>query len=120
MFYLKGAEGGHKEAQNSLGLMYAGGKSVVQNYSIAVDWFRKSSEQGNAQAQVNLGSAYESGVGVVKGNIYGHMWYNVAASSGIEEGKNARDEIAKKMTSAEIAKAQELARECVKKQYKGC
>ena len=48
------------------------------------------------------------------------MWWNIAASNGDKESSKWRDEIAKKMTAAEIAKAQELARECVKKNYKGC
>lgn len=31
-----------------------------------------------------------------------------------------RDIVAKKMTSSQIEKAQDLARECVKKNYEGC
>ena len=31
-----------------------------------------------------------------------------------------RDDVAKKMTPSQIAEAQKLARECVRKKYKGC
>ena len=43
-----------------------------------------------------------------------------AAVNGTKEIANNRDIIAKKMTPAEIEKAQELARQCVAKMYKGC
>ena len=35
------------------------------------------------------------------------------------EEKN-RDKLDKKMTAAQVTQAQKLARECVKKNYKGC
>ena len=49
------------------------------------------------------------------------MWLNIAASSG--KNKNVtknRDIAAKRMTPAELSTAQRLARECVRKKFKGC
>jgi hypothetical protein len=48
------------------------------------------------------------------------MWFNIAASSGDTDAVKKRDIIAKRMTSAQIAEAQKLARECVRKNYEGC
>jgi hypothetical protein len=48
------------------------------------------------------------------------MWTNIAASQGYKDATNNRDILAKKMTPADISKAQDLARECVNKNYKGC
>ena len=48
------------------------------------------------------------------------MWYNISASNGDEVGGKNRDIIAKQMTPSQIEKAQDLARECVAKNYKGC
>ena len=48
------------------------------------------------------------------------MWSNIAALSGYKDASKNRDLIAKKMTPTQIEKAQELARECVRKEYKGC
>ena len=48
------------------------------------------------------------------------MWGNVAATNGNENGGNLRDLVEKKMTPAQIAEAQKLARECVLKEYKRC
>ncbi len=84
-------------------------------------WWKLAAEQGGTFAQNNLGRAYAKGQGVIQDNVYAHMWFNIAASSG--ESKNAsknRDIVAKRMTPAQIAAAQKLARECVRKKYKGC
>jgi hypothetical protein len=48
------------------------------------------------------------------------MWWNIAASSGDEMAVKNRGIVAKQMTPAQIAEAQKLARECVRKKYKGC
>ena len=57
-------------------------------------------------------------------NIYAHMWANLAAVSGdgmaLILGRDLRDGVAKLMASDQIAKAQKLARECVRKNYKRC
>jgi hypothetical protein len=52
--------------------------------------------------------------------VYAHMWFNIAASLGNAEARDYRNNIAEKMTAADISKAQKLARECVRKEYKGC
>ena len=83
-------------------------------------WYRKSAEQGNAEAQNNLGFMYGKGNGVLQDDVYAHMWFNIAASNGNDGAMKNRDIAAKKMTAADISKAQALARECVKKNYKGC
>jgi hypothetical protein len=64
---------------------------------------------------------YGLGTGVIQDNVRAHMWFNIAAISG--KSKNAsknRDIIAKRMNSNQIETAQKLARECVRKKYKGC
>ena len=114
------AEQGNADAQGSLGLMYLNGHGVPQDYKTAVKWSTLAAEQGNATAQTNLGVMYVLGLGVVQDNVYAHMWGNIAASNGHENGVKLRDRIAKQMTLAEISAAQELARECVRKKYKGC
>ena len=48
------------------------------------------------------------------------MWSNIAAASGHKDASTKRDMIAKKMTPAQIAKAEKLASECIRKEYKGC
>ena len=114
------AEQGIAKAQFSLGVMYAFGEGVPQDYKTAVKWYTLAAEQGNAGAQNNLGLMYGTGRGVIQDNVYAHMWGNIAASNGQENGRKLRDIVAKRMTPADISTAQKLARECVRKKYKGC
>jgi hypothetical protein len=63
---------------------------------------------------------YAKGRGVIQDNVYAHMWGNIAASNGNEKGGKVRDLAAKQMTPSQLETAQNLARECVRKNYKGC
>ena len=67
-----------------------------------------------------IGFLYQNGLGVLQDNLYVHMWWNVAASIGHESAPKNRDIIVKEMTPTDISEAQQLARECVAKNYKGC
>ena len=111
---------GNSNAMNILGGMYELGKGVVRDDRKAVKWYRKAAELGDAKAQWRLGFMYAFGKGVIKNNVYSHMWYNIAASQGITGPAKSRDIVADMMTAADISKAQDLARECVRKKYKGC
>ena len=119
-WYRKAAEQGFEDAQFNLGLMYSQGKGVLQDYKEALKWYRKAAEKGLGNAQFNLGVMYMKGQGVPQNNIYAYIWANIAASNGNAGGVKIREIIAKNMKSADIFKAQKLARECVKKNYKGC
>ena len=114
------AKQGNAAAQTSLGVMYAQGQGITENDKTAFKWFRLAAEQGNADAQYSLGLMYGTGQGVIQDWVYAHMWGNLSASIGSESGGELRDLAAKEMTPAQIAEAQKLARECVRKKYKGC
>jgi TPR repeat protein len=91
--------------------MYAREQKVAQNYQIAVFWFRRAANQGEARAQWKLGLMYEDGEGVIQEYVEAHKWYNISAANGGERGAELRDVLAKRMTPAQIAEAQKLARE---------
>jgi TPR repeat protein len=111
---------GHAFAQYNLGLMYDIGPGVPQDYKTAVKWYTLAAEQGNASAQYSLGLMYANGDGVLQDYVYAQMWWNIAASSGNKQASENRDIVAKRMTPADISAAQDLTRECVGKNYKGC
>jgi len=54
---------------------------------------------------------YGNGRGVSQDYISAHMWFNIAAALGDKKAKENRDIVAKRMTSADISKAQKTARE---------
>ena len=83
-------------------------------------WYKLAAEQGHASAQTNLGTMYDDGQGVLQDYIRAHMWFNIGASSGDKDASQNRDIVAQRMTPSQIETAQKLARECVKKNYKGC
>ena len=114
------AEQGDANAQFLLGVMYHKGKGVPQDYKTAVKWYRLAAKQRNAPAQGNLGVMYAFGKGLLKDYVYAHMWGNIAATNGNKKSVKFRDFVEKKMTPADISTAQKLARECVRKKYKGC
>ena len=119
-WYRLAVEQGYSIAQYNLGLMYEKGKGVPQDDKEAVRLYRLAAEQGYADAQGNLGVMYVFGKGVTKDFVYAHMWGNIALMNGNERGASVRGHVAEKMTSSQIEEAQRLARECVKKNYKGC
>ena len=83
-------------------------------------WYRLAAEQENADAQNNLGVMYFKGKGVLQDNVTAHMWYNIAAANGYEKAGEWREKRAGLMTSADISKAQSMARECMSSNYKNC
>ena len=114
------AEQGNEEAQTMLGSMYSEGLGVIQDYKEAVKWYRLAAEQGGASAQNNLGDMYRNGQGVIQDNVTAHMWFNIAASNGNEYAGLLRGLVAGQMTPSQLDEATKLARECVRKEYKGC
>ena len=106
------ADQGDALAQLNVSILFYGGLGVPQDYAEAVKWCRKAADQGQPNAQAALGSMYERGEGVPQNYVQAHMWFNLAAShermGGAVEG---RDKLASKMTPAQIAEAQKLARE---------
>ena len=119
-WYTKAAEQGYASAQYSLGEMYDKGEGVPEDDKQAVHWYTKSAEQGYLDAQSNLGVMYVNGYGVLQDYVKAYMWWNIAASNGNEDAREYRDKVAGMMTPEQIAEAQELARECIKKNYKDC
>ena len=119
-WYQKAAEQGFAEAQHNLGFMYIEGRGVEQNSKEAAKWFRKAAEQGDEGGQKWLGMMYEFGDGVEKNYVTAKMWHDFAAAKGVDEDwlEEHKSNIAKKMTPDQIAKAEELSKEMIKKNPK--
>ena len=114
------AEQGNASAQFNLGLMYSNGWGVPENDKTAVKWYTLAAEQGDADAQTNLGVMYEYGDGVLTDNRRAYMWYNLASYNGSEQGGKNKDMIAKRMTPADISKAQDMSSLCLESNYTDC
>lgn len=110
LYYLA-AERGNAGAQFSVGLLYFAGVAVPENRIEAAKWWRRAADQGHIGAQAYLGLSYATGLGVPQDNIHAYMWLSVAAARGDQDAISNRNRVAQKMTPAQIAEAQNLARE---------
>ena len=119
-WYRLAANQGDAHAQYNLGVMYERGSGVPQDYKAAVTWYRLAAKQGYANAQYNLGLMYAKGNGVLKDYVRAYMWWSIAASHELKIAAKNSAIGAEQMTLADISKAQDLARECVRKKYRGC
>ena len=115
-WYRRAADQGDADAQVKIGDMYFEGRAVAQDYPEAARWYRLAADSGNATAQYNLGILYAKGEGVPLDNVLAHMWINLAAvyfTSRLPRDRAIaiRETIARKLTPAEIGRAQQMARE---------
>ncbi len=118
-WYRKAANLGDGEKQYELGLRFQEGRGITRDDTEAVWWYRRAAEKGNLlfcfRALFQLGFMHYLGHGVPQDYVLAHKWVNIAASNltGPERDKaeKTRDEIEAKMTPAQIAEAQKLARD---------
>ena len=82
-----------------------------RDYATAVRLIRPLAEQGDATAQYNLGVFYDNGLDVPQDRVSAYMWFSLSAAQGKVGAATFRDLIARRMTPAQIAEAQKLARE---------
>ena len=113
-------EQGDARAQHELGSVFRTGLSIAQDFKEAMKWYHLAANQGHADAQFALGQMHLKGQGVTQNNVIANMWFNIAASSGNNNAIMFKKTVESKMTPEQIAEAQELARECIKKNYKDC
>ena len=91
---------------------------MPQDSSEALRWWRRAAEKGEPFAQASLGVMYYEGQNVMQNYVQAYKWLTLAAilfSSPErelrEEVVQFREEVGSKMTPAQIAEAQRLARE---------
>jgi uncharacterized protein len=125
-WYRKAAEQGILKAQVRLGSMSEFGQGTVKDYKKAVEWYRKAATKGDSGGQFSLGLMFYSGRGVLRDLVKAYMWFDIAGIKdiakveGIGSGSELIAEIEAEMTSAQVTEAQKLARECMKKNHRGC
>src|SRR5674476_1660187 len=76
------------------------------DYATALRILRPLAEQGNAAAQFNLGSMYAHGQGVTQDYREVVKWYRLGAEQG--------------SSTAQVVRAQEMARQCESRSFKNC
>ena len=109
-WYRLSAEQKNPTGQYNLGEMYAMGQGVEKDYQVAIKLYTFSADQRNSEAQKALGDLYASGEGVPEDHILARMWYELYISSGPHNSLKSIETLESIMTSSQIEKAKELAR----------
>lgn len=81
-YFLKAAQGGHKQAQFELGCFYNNGNGVEVDYAQSLYWLRRSAEQGHDVAQYFLGHSYTEGISMEIDYAQAVYWYKLSAEQG--------------------------------------
>jgi len=103
------ARSGNAEAEELIGVMYAMGLGVDQDYERAFEWYLRASMKGHPGAQSGVGWYYEVGLGMPAPDLTrAYMWYVLSAIGGDPDAAISQEEVVKKMTPEEIAKGDTL------------
>jgi len=103
------ARSGNAEAEELIGVMYALGLGVEQDFTRAFEWYLRSAMKGHAGAQSGVGWYYVVGLGMPEPDLTrAYMWYKLSAIGGDPDAAISQEEVVKKMTSEQIEKAHVL------------
>jgi putative methionine-R-sulfoxide reductase with GAF domain len=105
---------GSPAAQYSLGLRYASGDNVLQDYHQALSWFLKSAENGNLRAASKIASCFWAGKGAEQDYTKAYFWGLLAQAAGDETGRviviNSSPHLTDRRRSAEQQEADKWLR----------
>ena len=74
------ARSGNAEAEELIGVMYAMGLGVEQDYERAFEWYLRSAMKGHPGAQSGVGWYYEVGLGMPAIDLTrAYLWYMLSA-----------------------------------------
>lgn len=73
------AEQGLPNAQGMLGMMYAQGQGIPQDYEKALGWLGLAADAGDVNAEYNFGAMYELGLGMLRMPTEALKWFRRAA-----------------------------------------
>ncbi|MGL5090553.1 MAG: tetratricopeptide repeat protein [Aeromonas sobria] len=107
--YTKAAEQGHTQAQYAYGEMLRQGLGGKEDYALALKQYRLAAQQGDRMAQYRMGTMREEGLGAPRNRGHAYAWLSLAATEGMPEAVQARDELEAAMTKPEVKQAQKLS-----------
>lgn len=106
---LPAARSGNADAEELIGVMYALGLGVERDPERAFEWYLRSSMKGHPGAQSGVGWYYEVGIGMPAPDLVrAYLWYALSTIGGDPDAAISLEEVVKKMTPEEIARAQVL------------
>lgn len=104
-WYERAAGGGNVRAMHNLATLLASGVDGKPDYPAALRWYTEAAEAGLQDSQFNLGVLFARGIGTRTDLPKAFKWFALAAAQGDAEAAKKRDEIATRLTTAELASA---------------
>jgi TPR repeat protein len=117
--YRAAAEQGNPEAMAHLGYLYEKGLGVGQNKTKAQDFYAATAQKADADTLFSIGVGWELDDCRPHDDAMAYLWYRLAAHKGIEQGNKNCDYLSKKMTAADISRAEELSRRLIERMGHG-
>ncbi|MDP4002352.1 hypothetical protein [Methylobacterium sp. NEAU K] len=111
LWYGRAAEQGHARSMHNLAVIYAENPSAngKPDFASAASWFRQGAEFGVRDSQYNLAVLYARGLGLTQDLVQSYAWFAAAAAQGDDDAAKKRDDVANKMSAADLASAKSLA-----------
>ena len=107
--YQKAATQGDVEAAYRLGLLYARGTGVEQDFTVAHGWLHEAAMQGYPKAQYFLGEMYVKGDGVAADYVEALTWFWVATSLGDKYAQKRLRAMTTRVSTKQLADAKRKA-----------
>ncbi|ENC6656024.1 sel1 repeat family protein [Aeromonas hydrophila] len=107
--YAKAARQGNRAALYAYGEMLRLGQGGKEDYALALKQYRQAAQQGDRMAQYRMGTMREEGLGAPRNRVHAYAWLSLAATEGMPEAVQARDELEAAMTQPEVKQAQKLS-----------
>jgi TPR repeat protein len=107
----KSAVQGFVPAERDLGTLYLKGNKTLPDFEKARAWLNKAAITGDGEAQRHLGHIFALGLGVPRDLSEAYGWYENAAVQGDGFAQHLRDDLATRMSPAEVTKGQQVAKD---------
>jgi uncharacterized protein len=85
------------------------GQGGKEDYAQALKQYRLAAQQGDRMAQYRMGTLRKKGLGAPRSRVHAYAWLSLAATEGMPEAVQARDELEAMMTKPEVKQAQKLS-----------
>lgn len=109
VWYGRAAERGNAKAMHNLAVLYAEGVNGKPDYATATEWFRRAAELGVRDSQYNLAILLGRGLGAPADLGQSYLWFAVSAAQGDEDAARKRDEVAGRLSAADLSTAKAAA-----------
>ena len=125
--YLLSAKLGYLPSVTNIARMYSHGKGVSINHEESIRWYLLAAENGFSDANFNIGIKYINGTGVEKNYVKALMWFilgvelnNYSSERVYKRFSKLKEDHLKYLSEEEIAYAENLALECISRNYRNC